>query len=119
MLSKAIRTPRTLAQPFQIAGPKSSTEPQALLNTAARAGPLAQQIVKNIINNNADPDNLLLYNPLEWLDANQTAFPANDDWLNPPVHKVINGKDDFFSQECVFFPAHLLWVRSALIVCTG
>ncbi|KAF5378755.1 hypothetical protein D9615_006970 [Tricholomella constricta] len=56
-------------------------------------------IVKQIVNNNADPDNQLLYNPLQWNDANNQQFAANEDWLQPPVEKIINGRRDAFSQR--------------------
>ena len=72
--------------------------PQAGLYTEARAGPLAQLIVKQI-SEGADPDNQLLYNPLNWRFANNTPFPAEYDWLQPPVPKVINGHKDAFSQR--------------------
>lgn len=85
---------------FQIAGPKSTTVPQAGLATKARAGPLAQLIVKAIVDG-ADPDNQLLYNSLNWEFANNTQMPALFDWLQPPVNTVINGRQDMFSQKCV------------------
>ena len=82
----------------QIAGPKNTTVPQAGLYTKARAGPLAQLIVKNIVAG-ADPDDLLLFNSLNWDFANNTPFPAQFDWLQPPVDLVINGRHDSFSQK--------------------
>lgn len=82
----------------QIAGPKDTTVPQAGLDTKARAGPLAQLIVKRIVQG-ADPNNFLLYNPLNWQFANNTPFPANFDWLANPVRTVINGRPDAFSQR--------------------
>lgn len=81
-----------------IAGPKNTTEPQAGLNTEIRAQPLAQAITAAIANG-ADPDWDLYYNPLSWTFANNTPFPAEYDWLKDPVMKVINGHEDFFSQE--------------------
>ncbi|KAI0700773.1 hypothetical protein BC835DRAFT_1265868 [Cytidiella melzeri] len=82
-----------------IVGPKTTSVPQAGLNTTARAGPLAQLIVKSILNNPAvDPHANLLYNPVNWaFPQNNTFFPANFDWLDPAVHKVINGRQDAFS----------------------
>lgn len=96
-----------------IVGPKSTTTPQAGLDTQARNGPLAQLIVKEIIKNNLDPDVELLYNPLQWTNANHQPFGASDDWLQPLVPKTINGKADAFSQrlgqECQpnGFPANI------------
>ncbi|KAG5641475.1 hypothetical protein DXG03_005115 [Asterophora parasitica] len=96
-----------------IIGPKSTTVPQAGLDTEARNGPLAQLIVKEIINKNADPDNELLYNPRQWRNAKNEVFNATDDWLQPPVKKIINGRADAFSQrlgqECQpeAFPANV------------
>ena len=81
-----------------IAGPKNTTEPQAGLYTESRAQPLAQAITAAIADG-ADPDGYLLYNPLNWAFANNTLFPAKYDWLKDPVKKVINGRDDFFSQK--------------------
>ena len=81
-----------------IAGPKNTTVPQAGLYTETRAQPLAQAITAAIANG-ADPDLDLLYNPLNWAFANNTLFPAEYDWLKDPVRKVINGREDFFSQK--------------------
>ncbi|KAJ7185372.1 hypothetical protein C8R46DRAFT_881566 [Mycena filopes] len=82
-----------------ISGPKSTTVPQAGLDTKARDGPLARQIVSQIISKNLDPDQELLYNPLNWNDANNVQFPATDNWLLPPVNLEINGHADAFSQR--------------------
>ncbi|KAL5481091.1 hypothetical protein ACEPAI_10032 [Sanghuangporus weigelae] len=81
-----------------IAGPKNTTIPEAGLDTKARAGPLAQLIVKRIAQG-ADPNDFLLYNPLNWNFANNTPFPANFDWLANPVRTFINGRPDAFSQR--------------------
>ncbi|PCH35120.1 hypothetical protein WOLCODRAFT_139749 [Wolfiporia cocos MD-104 SS10] len=81
-----------------IAGPKSTTIPQAGLQTEARAGPLARRIVRAIAQG-ADPDNKLLYNPLNWAFANHTPFPAPYDWLGKVVDRTVNGQGDAFSQE--------------------
>ncbi|KAG6872704.1 hypothetical protein C0995_007372 [Termitomyces sp. Mi166 len=83
-----------------IVGPKSTTIPQAGLDTETRNGPLAQLIVKQIVSGNvSDPYIYLLYNPLQWNNASNVAFAAHDDWLQPPVEKVINGHQDAFSQR--------------------
>ena len=82
---------------FQLVGPKSTTFPEAGLDTFARAGPLAQQITQTIITQNKDPNNYLLYNPRSWQWANGTHFPANYNWLQPIVNKFINGRRDSFS----------------------
>ncbi|KAJ7167423.1 hypothetical protein C8R43DRAFT_985248 [Mycena crocata] len=82
-----------------IVGPKSTTVPQAGLDTKARAGPLAQQIVQRIIDTNADPNQFLLYNPLNWNDADNVQFPATENWLVPPVNVKLNGHADAFSQR--------------------
>ncbi|TDL25270.1 hypothetical protein BD410DRAFT_633830 [Rickenella mellea] len=81
-----------------IAGPKSTTVPQAGLDTKARAGPLAQLIVQKIVEG-ADPNQNLLYNSANWAFANGTKFPPNIDWLQPPVNLTINGHQDSFSQR--------------------
>ncbi|TFY69582.1 hypothetical protein EVG20_g3099 [Dentipellis fragilis] len=79
-----------------IVGPKSTSVPQAGLDTKTRAGPLAQLIVEAIVKG-ADPDSLLMYNPDQWRFANNTPFPASFDWLQQPVRTVINGHPDAFS----------------------
>ncbi|KAF9479788.1 hypothetical protein BDN70DRAFT_806502 [Pholiota conissans] len=82
-----------------IAGPKSTTVPQAGFDTTSRDGPLAQLIVKSIVYNKTDPDNFLLYNPINRRDAKENFFAADNDWLQPPVPLVINGRRDAFSQR--------------------
>ncbi|KAL0959829.1 hypothetical protein HGRIS_011506 [Hohenbuehelia grisea] len=82
-----------------IIGPKDTTVPQAGLDTKARAGPLAQLIVKEIVENNADPREQLLYNPANWRNASGEFFAPTDDWLQPPVQLTINGHRDAFSQR--------------------
>jgi hypothetical protein len=84
---------------LQIIGPKDTTVPNAGLSTEARAGPLASLIVDSIVQNKTDPDALLLYNPVQWRKANNEFFSATEDWLEPPVRKVINGRSDAFSQK--------------------
>ncbi|TFY76408.1 hypothetical protein EWM64_g7604 [Hericium alpestre] len=83
-----------------IVGPKPSSVPQAGLDTKARAGPLAQLIVKAIVAG-ADPDSLLMYNPDQWRFASNTPFPDEFDWLAHPVRSVINGVPDAFSLRFV------------------
>ncbi|TRM58929.1 hypothetical protein BD626DRAFT_510149 [Schizophyllum amplum] len=80
-----------------IAGPKSTTEPQAGLNTTTRAQPLARAIVESIING-SDPNNNLLYNPINWRALDNEFFTESENWLEPPVEKEINGRVDYFSQ---------------------
>ena len=86
-----------LALPCQIIGPKRSTVPQAGLDTTTRAGPLAQLIVEQIISG-SDPDEVLLYNPIQWSNASHHPFPAQSAWLKP-VEVTINGHRDAFSQR--------------------
>ena len=81
--------------------------PQAGLYTTTRAGPLARLVTQKIANENLDPDVLSLYNSLGWAYENSTDFPANYDWLTPPISKKINGHDDAFSQTYVS-TAHLI-----------
>ncbi|KAJ2919861.1 hypothetical protein MD484_g543, partial [Candolleomyces efflorescens] len=88
-----------------IAGPKSTTEPQAGLDTKARAGTLARSIVDELVKNpQLDPDLFLNYNPVNWRDANNVPFNASTNWLQPVVNVTINGRPDAFSprlgQEC-------------------
>ncbi|PFH48702.1 hypothetical protein AMATHDRAFT_149320 [Amanita thiersii Skay4041] len=82
-----------------ITGPKATTVPQAGLDTEARDGPLARLIVQQIINTNADPNLELLYNPLQWRNADNVFFTADTNWLIPPVELTINGRRDAFSQK--------------------
>jgi len=78
-----------------IIGPKSTTVPEAGLFTRARDGPLAQLIVQKIL---ADPNQQLLYNPVQRTNANSVPFTITN-WLLPPVNVVINGRPDAFSQR--------------------
>jgi len=64
---------------------------------------LAQLIVKQIVEANADPNELLLYNPVNWANASNVFFAPGTDWLQPPVKTVINGRQDAFSQRSIFF----------------
>ncbi|KAK2463208.1 hypothetical protein APHAL10511_004863 [Amanita phalloides] len=80
-----------------IVGPNSTTEPQAGLDTTLRVGSLARFIVEKI-SQGADPDNLSLYNPLQWRNATHASFPAESDWLEPE-DTVINDHLDTFSQR--------------------
>ena len=66
------------------------------MDTKARAGPLAQLIVDRIIEG-ADPDVSLWYNPQFWNFPNNTAMPADFNWLENPVQSTINGRMDAFS----------------------
>lgn len=89
-----------------IIGPKSTTEPQAGLDTTLRVGPLAQ-LVSEAIANGSDPSVLLYYNSAQWTNETHQKFPETSsdepNWLNPRK-LVVNGKDDMFSarlgQEC-------------------
>ena len=81
----------------QLAGPKSTTEPNAGLVTIARVNPLAEEIVKKVNAENKDPEANLLYNPVSWAAPNGTVLPASYDWLNPKTEKIINGHRDAFS----------------------
>ncbi|KAF8884720.1 hypothetical protein CPB84DRAFT_1837997 [Gymnopilus junonius] len=85
-----------------IAGPKSTTVPQAGLDTKARDGPLAQLITDRIVDDNADPQNVLMYNPTNWANASDVFFAPGTNWLQPPVRTTINGRADAFSkgEEC-------------------
>ncbi|KAF5322155.1 hypothetical protein D9619_001894 [Psilocybe cf. subviscida] len=109
-----------------IIGPKSSTEPQAGLDSTTRAGSLARLIVKKIADG-ADPDELLSYNPVQWTNATHHQLPAISDWLQP-VDVTINGHEDSFSQrlgqECQPFewdtPQHALFApENVAIVSNG
>jgi hypothetical protein len=60
---------------------------------------LAQLITKQITQANADPENLLLYNPINWANASDVFFAPGTDWLQPPVLTTINGRADSFSQR--------------------
>ncbi|KAJ7888242.1 hypothetical protein B0H13DRAFT_2533563, partial [Mycena leptocephala] len=82
-----------------IIGPTSTTVPLAGLDSKARDSPLAREIVKQIIDKKLDPDQELLYNPLQWTDGNNVPFTATDNWLLPPVNVQINGHADAFSQR--------------------
>jgi len=81
-----------------IVGPNPTSVPQAGLDTKARDQTIAQLIVA-AIDKGADPNDNLLYNPINWRSANGTDFPAESDWLVPPVDLTINGHRDMFSQR--------------------
>ncbi|KAF5393296.1 hypothetical protein D9757_000663 [Collybiopsis confluens] len=94
-----------------IIGSKSTTDPQAGLDTTIRAGPLAQLIVQRIIKDHMDPDTLLSYNPTQWTNASNIPFTPESDWLKPLRNLTINGQEDVFSQrlgqECQPFDVEL------------
>ncbi|TFK66897.1 hypothetical protein BDN72DRAFT_843673 [Pluteus cervinus] len=81
-----------------ISGPKSTVEPQAILDTKTRAGPLAKLLVKAAISG-IDPDHAMMYNPHGRTNANNTPFAADEDWLKNTVDLTINGRKDSFSQR--------------------
>ncbi|KAL0068883.1 hypothetical protein AAF712_004214 [Marasmius tenuissimus] len=83
----------------QIVGPKSTSEPQAGLDSAARAGPLAQLIVKKIAEGGGDPQEYLEYNPVQWRNASHVKFENGTDWMKPLDVRVVNGREDAFSQR--------------------
>lgn len=93
----------SLTQHIQIAGPKSTTEPQPGFDTKTRVSPLSVKVVDNIINQNLDPNQNLLYNPLNWADAKNVQFPKDKNWLSPAVEETVNGRSDAFSQRRVLF----------------
>ena len=65
-----------------------------------RAGPLARLIARAAADPKADPDGWLgLYSSSAWAFANNTAMPANYDFLEPPVERRVNGRADAFSQR--------------------
>ncbi|KAJ3909178.1 hypothetical protein F5879DRAFT_792150 [Lentinula edodes] len=82
-----------------IIGSKSTTEPQAGLDTTTRAGTLAQLIVQKIVKDVMDPDALLYYNPTQWTNASNIPFSADTEWLKPLQELMINGHEDAFSQR--------------------
>jgi hypothetical protein len=83
-------------------GPKSTTVPQAGLDTKARAGPLARSIVDELVKDpKLDPDRFLNYNPVNWRDANNVPFNASTNWLQPVVSITINHQQDAFSPRYV------------------
>ncbi|KAF5321011.1 hypothetical protein D9619_001895 [Psilocybe cf. subviscida] len=81
-----------------IIGPKASTEPQAGLDSTTRAGLLARLIVQKIVAG-GDPDQHLLYNPVQWTDAQHRRLPATSNWLQSRFDLEINGREDSFSQR--------------------
>lgn len=84
----------------KIIGPKATTFPQAGLDTTTRVGPLAQLIVKTIVEDDTmDPFARLFYNPTRWRNATHEKFSSKTDWLKPVTEVKINGNDDAFSQR--------------------
>ncbi|KAL0578755.1 hypothetical protein V5O48_003253 [Marasmius crinis-equi] len=81
-----------------IVGPKSTSEPQAGLDSATRAGPLTQLIVQKIAEG-GDPEELLEYNGVQWTNASHVRFENGTNWLKPLDKRVVNGHPDPFSQR--------------------
>ncbi|TFK20772.1 hypothetical protein FA15DRAFT_673173 [Coprinopsis marcescibilis] len=81
-----------------IIGAKSTTVPQAGLDTTTRAGPLAKLVTAKILAG-GDPAGLLYYNPAQWNNATHQPFPADTNWLDPHNKVVVNGREDAFSQR--------------------
>lgn len=109
-------------------GDSEITVPQAGLDATIRSGPLAQLIVQRIISEDADPDEVLSYNPTQWTNATNHHFPPNKHWLKPVKKVIINGREDAFSerlgQECQPFrwdapEEHLFKPENVLIVSNG
>jgi hypothetical protein len=71
-------------------------------------------IVNKIIATNLDPEVNLLYNPMAWSNASNQPFPPNTSWLQPPVEKVINGRQDAFSQRYVGHSTSCDWYLASL-----
>ncbi|KAF5371732.1 hypothetical protein D9758_003447 [Tetrapyrgos nigripes] len=82
-----------------IVGPKNSSEPQAGLDTKARAGELAKLLVKTVVENHTDPHVLSLFNPRLWTNDDNVPFGPDADWMEPVVEETINGHLDAFSQR--------------------
>ncbi|KAF9529420.1 hypothetical protein CPB83DRAFT_852655 [Crepidotus variabilis] len=80
-------------------GYSDKTYPQAGLDTTARAGPLAQIIVEQIITKDLDPRNRSRYNPARWRNAQHRPLPLNKNWLKTGPKLMINGKYDAFSER--------------------
>ncbi|TFK48991.1 hypothetical protein OE88DRAFT_1737208 [Heliocybe sulcata] len=81
-----------------ISGPRSSTVPQAGLDTTTRAGPLARLIVKQVVSG-TDVNASSSYNPTQWTFANHSRMSEGYDWMASPVRTVINSREDAFSQR--------------------
>ncbi|TFK72083.1 hypothetical protein BDN72DRAFT_378506 [Pluteus cervinus] len=83
-----------------LAGRKSSTDPQAELDSKIRAGPLAKAIAGFFgTGQNVDPDNLMLFNPRNMVDGNNQPFRNTTNWLEPSVDIIVNGRHDSFSRR--------------------
>ncbi|KAJ7096224.1 hypothetical protein C8R44DRAFT_812463 [Mycena epipterygia] len=107
-------------------GPKSSTEPQAGLDTCTRSGTMAQLVVDKI-NKGADPEELLSYNPSQWKNSSNIPYSVETHWLRPTVNRTINGHQDFFSPrlgaECQPFeiepPSHGLFDAENIVIASN
>jgi len=64
--------------------------------SSTRANPLAQKIVKSVI---AQDIEFLNYTPDNWAFLNDTDFPNNKDFTDPPVPILVNGVIDENSQR--------------------
>jgi len=110
-----------------IIGPRHTTEPQAGLDSTARALPLAREVVHRI-SRGADPKEQLLYNPAQWTNATHHPFKKNINWMTDIQVIEVNGHKDNFSQrlgqECQPFseepPKHGLFkAKNVAIVSNG
>ncbi|TFK73533.1 hypothetical protein BDN72DRAFT_761661 [Pluteus cervinus] len=80
-----------------IAGPKSTTEPQALLDKRIRVGPLAKELGR-VFSAGGDPAMLMLFNPLRLSGADSQPLKNGTNWLDPSFDVIVNGRPDSFSQ---------------------
>ncbi|KAL0956526.1 hypothetical protein HGRIS_002667 [Hohenbuehelia grisea] len=81
-----------------IIGARDTTEPQAGLDSTARASPLARAIVHRV-SKGADPEELLLYNPAQWTNATHHPLGNGTDWMKKVETIEVNGYEDAFSQR--------------------
>lgn len=123
-----LRQSSLLTLAVKIIGPRSTTVPQAGLDTTIRAGPLARHIVQRIVKDGMDPSADLLYNPTRWRNATNDPFTSSTDWLKPLRKLSVNGNEDAFSQrlgqECQFDdinppPKGLFEAKNVVIISNG
>ncbi|KAG9080928.1 hypothetical protein FRC06_005995, partial [Ceratobasidium sp. 370] len=84
-----------------LAGPVPGLNKQPGFDGSVRAQDLPKKIVSKIVSNNAgvDPNRELMYNPLNWKNANGDVFTSTFNWLNPSINAQVNGITDKFSQK--------------------
>ncbi|KAB5588032.1 Peptidase family s41 domain containing protein [Ceratobasidium theobromae] len=84
-----------------LAGPQDGLDHQAGFDGSIRAQNLPQKIVAKLLTSDPESDAAVAswYNPSHWNSTKGQEFPANFNWLDPPIDMQVNGVADKFSQK--------------------